>query len=204
MGVEIPAGGKARRTYENLLEATRCEIAASGSFTAERVANRDGSSLATFYTYFPSKDDALAAAFARALDRLGRWVDAELSIERLLELGLENFCADFVRGCLGFFADESMIFRLALARLSENRELRAAYRDSEDAVFHLYRHFIGLGQAAGKLRDGDPQTMARAMLVITQGLNNPAILGLDPADPLHPELRDVLVRLLAPAPTQVA
>ncbi|MDP6978452.1 MAG: TetR/AcrR family transcriptional regulator [Myxococcota bacterium] len=198
MGIDVPAGGKARRTYENLLEAIRSEIAATGSFTAERAAARGGSSLATFYTYFPSKEDALTAAFARALDRLAAWVEEELRIERLLELGLAKFCADFVRGCLGFFAEESPVFRLALSGLSESRDLRVLYRDSEDRVFQLYHRFIELGQAAGKLREGDPHTMARAMLVVTQGFNNPTLLALDPADPLHPELRDVLVRLLAP------
>ncbi len=36
MGVDVPPGGKARRTYEHLLERVCSEIVATGSFTAER------------------------------------------------------------------------------------------------------------------------------------------------------------------------
>ncbi|MCP5044505.1 MAG: TetR/AcrR family transcriptional regulator [bacterium] len=204
MGIDVPAGGKARRTYENLLEAVRCEIRATGSFTAERVAARSANSLATFYAYFPSKQDALTAAFARSLDRLATRVDERVRIERLLELGLAGFCSDLVRGCIDLFSEESLILRLAVAQLPESRELRSLYRNSEDTVFHLYHRFIEQGQAAGKLRRGDPHTMASAMLVITQGLNNPTLLALDPTDPLHLELHDVLARLLAPGPRSTA
>jgi AcrR family transcriptional regulator len=196
--LDVPTGGKARRTYESLVEASWAEIAATGSFSAERVAARAGASPATFYAYFASKDDALAAAFARVLDRMVEVVERGLQIERLLERGLGALCREFVGSAAAFFTEQSLVFRCALARLPENRALRSVYREHETAVFLRYRRFLELGQAAGKLRQGDPETLARAMLVVTEGINNPLALGLDADDPLIAELGDTLRRLLEP------
>ena len=55
------APGKAERTRASLVKATGDEIAESGSFTAERVAARAGTSVATFYSHLPTKDVALTA-----------------------------------------------------------------------------------------------------------------------------------------------
>lgn len=195
---KAPTSGKASRTYQKLVEATAAEIAASGSFSAERVAARANTSPATFYAYFANKDVALAAAFTRVLDRLVEWLETTLRVEVLLELGLRRFCRDFVVGATGFFTRESLVFRCALARLPESRALRGAYREHEQVAFHHYEHFIALAQTAGKVRGGDPTQVARALLVLTQGLNNPTALGLDADDPLLRELADALVALLAP------
>jgi AcrR family transcriptional regulator len=196
--LDVPARGKARRTYESLVEASWAEIASSGSFSAERVAARAGASPATFYAYFSCKDDALAAAFGRALDRMVEVVEAGLQIERLLEHGLGVLCRDFVASAAGFFSDQSRVFRCALARLPESRALREVYREHEIAVFLRYRRFLELGQAAGKLRGDDPETLAHAMLVLTEGLNNPLALDLEAGDPLLTELGETLRRLLEP------
>ncbi|MCP4003975.1 MAG: TetR/AcrR family transcriptional regulator [bacterium] len=190
---------KARRTYENLVQATSAEIAASGSFSAERVAKRAGTSPATFYSYFASKDAALAAAFSSVLDRLVAWIDQTLSIESLLEKSTREFCREFVVQATDFFTRESLVFRCALARLPEYRALRDAYREHESQAFQRYERFIALAQNAGKVRPGDPKQMARALLVLTQGLNNPLALGLGADDPLLRELADALFALLAPS-----
>ncbi len=198
MAAEARTSAKALRTSENLVGAVRAEIAASGSFTAERVALRAGTSPATFYLYFPTKDDALSAAFDAVLDRLVEWVDDILCIERLLDGGLASLCADFVAGGVGFFTEETLVFRCALARLPESRDLRATYRRHENDVLERYRRFIGLGQSAGKIRGDDPLTIARALLVFSPGLNTPLAFGLTAEDPLLVELGSLLHELLAP------
>jgi len=198
MASAIPSGGKARRTYQNLAEGTCAEIAASGSFTAERVALRTGSSPATFYAYFSSKDDALTAAFEVVLERLLSFVEEALTIERLLERGLEAFCQEFVADVLAFFRSESQVFRLALARLPESRSLRDAYRASTASALSRYQRWIELGQAAGKLREQEPAVLARTLMVLTQGLNNPIALAT-PSDPaLLAELGENLFAFLRP------
>jgi len=193
-----PEGGKARRTYEALLRACGEELAATGSFSAERVAARSGTSPATFYAYLGSKDAALAAVFSRALDRLVEVVERELSVERLLERGLPRLCRDFAAAAAAYFGEQSLVFRCALARLPGSRALREVYRAHERVVFERYRRFLELGRAAGKLRDAEPAGLAQALLVVTEGLNNPLVVGRGPDDPLVVELGDVVCRLLAP------
>ena len=85
---------KSQRTLARLVECTGQEIAESGSFTAERVAARAGTSVATFYSHLPTKDVALTAAFNAAMDDLVELVEARLTGEALLEDGLEAFARD--------------------------------------------------------------------------------------------------------------
>jgi AcrR family transcriptional regulator len=193
-----PHGGKARRTCEALVEAVAEEIRATGSFTAERAAARAGASPATFYAYLPSKEAALAAAFSRVLDRLSGEIAANLDVERLLEHGLPRLARDLVSSGLAFFTAEARVFRLALAQLPESAALRAIYREHEAAAFARYRRFLALGAEAGKLRRGDADALARALMVVTQGLNNPIALRCEEGDPLVDELAAVVVGLLAP------
>ena len=190
--------GKAQRTLARLVACTAEEISESGSFTAERVAARAGTSVATFYSHLPTKDAALTAAFSGAMDELVTVVDRVLSVERLLEHGLESVAGDFVRASLDFFAARSLVFRFALARMPEHRALREVYRDHEGAAFRGISRFIELGQAAGKVRQGDPLVIARAFLVLSQGLNNPQALGLGEGDPLLGEFTRLVEALLAP------
>jgi AcrR family transcriptional regulator len=198
----IPSGGKARRTYQNLAVATCAEIEASGSFTAERVALRAGSSPATFYAYFSSKDDALTAAFQVVLDRLVEFVEEAMTVESLLELGLESFCERFAVDTLTFFRRESQVFRLALARLAENAPLRTAYRTNQRLALARYQRWIELGQAAGKLRMQEPEMLARVLMVLTQGFNNPIALATPRDEVLEAELGRSLFVLLCPEPTK--
>jgi AcrR family transcriptional regulator len=194
----MASAARTERTRGRLVRATRDELAGSGSFTAERVVARAGLSPATFYVYFPTKDDALVAAFASVLDDLVGFVDAAFTIERLLDEGLDALCASVVREGAAFFARQALVFRTALARLSESRALRTTWREHERAVFARYRRFLELGQQAGRIRAGELDPLAQALLVLTQGLNNPLLLGRRPRDPVFTELGRSLAALLAP------
>ncbi|MGH0037862.1 MAG: TetR/AcrR family transcriptional regulator [Myxococcota bacterium] len=193
-----PLSRRTERTHQRLVRATRDVIAESGSFTAERVSARAGLSPATFYVYFPNKDEALVGAFSSVLDDLVDFADATFRVERLLEHGLEPLSRLWAREVAGFFEQHTLVFRCALARLPESAGLRASYREHEQAVFERYARFIDLGQRAGRIREGHPTPLARGLLVLTQGLNNPLVLGRDPADPLFDELGRSLCALLAP------
>jgi AcrR family transcriptional regulator len=184
-----------------LVDAVAAEVAESGSFTAERVAVRAGTSVATFYAYFPSKDLALAAAFSGVLERLVGLVASELRVERLLEQGLPALARRFVRRGVGFFSDEAPLFRLALSRLPVSAVLRDIYREHERVALGHYARFVTLGREAGKLRAGDVDALARALMVLTQGLNNPIALHCESDDPLLELLSEALVDLLSPRPS---
>lgn len=187
-----------RRTHERLVEATRREIAATGSFTAERVAARAGSSPATFYSYFPSKSDALAAAFAGVMQDLLTFCERELSIERLLETDLETRCHQLTEATIAFFHTNERVFRAALAAFPESRRMRNLYRDCEAASLEVHEGFVSLGQEAGQLRKGHPREISRGLLVLLQGLNNPSVLKTRSTDPLRQELARAIFSFLRP------
>ena len=198
MAASAPSSPTTRRTHERLVAATRAEIAATGSFTAERVAARAGSSPATFYTYFPSKADALAAAFESVMRDLVSFTERELSIERLLDTGLEERCRGLTEASARFFAEHEHLFRCALAALPESRTLREIYRSHESAAYENYRLFVERGQRAGQVRTGEAEPIARGLLVLMQGLNNPQVLHGAPGDPVRCELGRALFAYLQP------
>ena len=167
---------KASQTYGRLLAATVDEICEKGAFAAEMVAERSGTSTATFYVYFPSKDVALTAAFDAVLQRMTDMVEDELQIEKLLTRGLEQVCQDYVGAALNFFRTHSLMFRLALAELPHSKSLRQSYLSAENKVQERYVSFITLGQKAGMVKRGDVVAMATTLLVLTQGLNNPVAM----------------------------
>ena len=168
-----PAKGKAQRTFDRLARATLDEINEKGGFTAEEVAARASSSPATFFNYFPTKEDAVAASFSIALDELIAVTEGGLRIEQLLDEGLAQVSTDFTNRCIAYFREHALIFRLALTRLPTNKSIRNDFRNRQSAALAHYRRFIDLGQKSGLIRPGDPRVMADVLLVMTQGLNNP-------------------------------
>jgi AcrR family transcriptional regulator len=192
-----PQGGKARRTYDALVRATREVIASSGTFSAETVGERAGMSQATFYSYFPSKDDALAAAFDLVLAELDAAGAQALSLERLLDTGLKAVVRDAVSAVLDVFRDNALVFRLALGRLPESKTIRDVYRRRQQDGYEIIRRFVELAQKAGGVRRTDADRLTIALLVALQGLNNPILLQRRDDDPAVREIASMLEALLA-------
>ncbi|MEE3328080.1 MAG: TetR/AcrR family transcriptional regulator [Myxococcota bacterium] len=184
--------GKAQRTRASLIEATCDELSESGSFTAERVAKRAGTSVATFYVHLPTKELALVAVFERVMGELVSVVDQQLKVERLLEYGLEPLMGEFVQACIDFFSERMLVMRAGLAALPDSRELRQVYREHEGLAFKGFSRFISLGQAAGQIRSGSVEELARTFLVLSQGLNNPLLFDPEARLSLPGHLTSVL------------
>ena len=193
----VPAGRRAQETYRNLGRATRQLISETGGFSGEEVAARAGMSPATFYTYFPSKDDALAAALDEVLRDLVTRTLASLEIERLLERGLRPVLEKAVAESLDVFQNSALVMRLALARLPESPAIRHVYRDRQAEAVAELRRFIRLGIAAKRLSAEDPEATTSALLVALQGLNNPLLLRRG-ATPVVAKMVESMVILLDP------
>lgn len=187
---------KAQRTRAALVGATRDVIAATGSFSAETVGEAAGLSQATFYSYFPSKDDALASALDLVLADVDAAGADALSVERLLDTDLRGVLGEAVTSVLDVFRRNALIFRLALARLPESKTIRDAYRRRQRDGFEIIRRFVELGQKADRIRCGDTETLATTLLVTLQGLNNPILLQSRDSDPVVGAIVDMLVALL--------
>ncbi|MEM7411814.1 MAG: TetR/AcrR family transcriptional regulator [Myxococcota bacterium] len=198
MAAKHPVSPTTRRTQRKLIDATRAEIARDGSFGAERVALRAGTSVATFYQYFPSKRDALAAAFDDLMEDLDAFVAEQVQLEALVDEGLEGFSRGFVAAGVRFFSEHALLFRCALAELPGDRALRRVYRDQERRTLERIRQFVERGQRTGLVRRGDPNTLARGFLVLAQGLNNPLLLRGPDRAPVLRELARGLYGFLAP------
>jgi AcrR family transcriptional regulator len=194
----MPATRKTKATFESLLVATRESIRRAGGLSPEAVAEAAGVSAATLYAYFGSKDALLAAAFDVALADINQATAAILSVERLLEEGLETTAHSVVRTVAKRFSHDARLVRLAIARLPEAPEIQQVYRRRQDEALQIVSRFIRLGGVAGQIRTGDEAVLARTVLVILQGLQNP--LALQPgAGPVVEEIGEMVYRLLVPS-----
>jgi len=156
--------------------------------------------VATIYNRFPEgRDGLLAAAFDSALDRLVS-AGAVLTVEHLLDHGLQATIRAMVDGLVAVFTDEALVMRSALARLPESRVLRESYRRHEADARSRNHRFVQLGQAAGRIADGDTAELADVLVVMGQGLNNPVLLGSSHRARLVDHLTAAIVAVLEPGP----
>jgi AcrR family transcriptional regulator len=118
-------GRRARHTIGRILDATRAVFLAQGygGTSIDDIARRAGISRASFYTYFPTKRDALLALGADATN------GAERLIEQLGALGSEPTIGDIRTWVDHYFVflDDYGSFVLAWQQAAyEDDELRAA------------------------------------------------------------------------------
>ena len=196
--LELPSGRRAQETYRTLVRWTRRVISETGGFSGELVAERSGMSPATFYTYFASKDAALAAALDEVLGELVDGTLRELRIERLLEDGLRRVVERAVAAAVGVFRESAIVMRLALARLPESPAIRHVYRDHQARAVEELRRFVRLGVSASRLSAESIEATTSALLVTLQGLNNPMLLRGGRPDPAVKRMVDMIVHLLDP------
>jgi len=190
--------GRSERTRRVVVDATVARLRSEGAFTVEQVAADVGVSVATIYNRFPEgRDGLLAAALDSALDRLVS-AGAVLTVEHLLDHGLQATIRAMVDGLVAVFTDEALVMRSALARLPESRVLRESYRRHEADARSRNHRFVQLGQAAGRIADGDTAELADVLVVMGQGLNNPVLLGSSHRARLVDHLTAAIVAVLEP------
>ena len=152
---------------------------------------------ATLYTYFGSKDALLARAFDTALGDIGEDVARIMTIESLLEHGLESITRRVVRAVVKHFTRDARLVRLAIARLSDSPEVVEVYKRRSDEQLAMIGRFVRLGISAGKLRTADANVLARTVMVALQGLQNPIVLHSGSA-PIVDEIARMMQHLLSP------
>ena len=190
--------GRSERTRRVVVDATVARLRSEGAFTVEQVAADVGVSVATIYNRFPEgRDGLLAAAFDTALDRLVS-AGAVLTVEHLLDHGLQATIRAMVDGLVAVFTDEALVMRSALARLPESRVLRESYRRHEADARSRNHRFVQLGQAAGRIAVEDTAELADVLVVMGQGLNNPVLLGSSHRARLVDHLTAAIVAVLEP------
>jgi AcrR family transcriptional regulator len=192
-----PETRRGRATHAALVTSVRSVIRSGGGLSADDVAADAGVSVATFYVYFATKDEALAAAFDQVLDEINQETAAALDPGRLLDLGLEEVLRDLARRVVRCFNHDAGVFRLAITRLPESDDARRVYRAREEESLGILTEFVRRGISAGAVRDEDPERLARALLISLQGYQNPLLLHAG-AGRLLDELVGMLCALLDP------
>ncbi|WP_233608636.1 TetR/AcrR family transcriptional regulator [Nocardia stercoris] len=164
---EAPAGRRARnkaRTRERLLDAAHDLLGTTGSAsTVEEIAERADVSRATFFNYFPSKDDLLTALYDRHMAAFTHVVDSALrrdltTTERILALFVDFATASEVNpGYIRAVTTE-------IERISNPSELFAA---RNRAFISQIRRIVEAGVPRGEIRDDySPDFLAQMVAAI--------------------------------------
>ncbi|MDG3012051.1 TetR/AcrR family transcriptional regulator [Rhodococcus sp. D2-41] len=153
-----------RQTRERLLNAAREVLAAEGQGgTVEEIAERAEVSRATFFNYFPSKDDLLAALYETHMDSLTRVVDDLLARETTTQARIVGLFTDFVREAEAL-PGYLRAMTLELERISTSPQVVAARGDRFTA--QIVR-IVDLGVRRGEVRtDHPPQFLAQMVSAI--------------------------------------
>ena len=167
---------RAKATHGALVESTRHVVRNTGALSPDEVAATAGMSVATFYVYFPNKDEALAAAFDASLGELNAATREALDPAHLLDHGLEFVLRELGRNVVRRFTHDAALFRLSISRLPESETIRRVYRSREEEALLALTEFVSRGIRAGAVRDTDPERLAKAMLISLQGYQNPLLL----------------------------
>lgn len=193
------AGGKAARTRHRLRGCTLDVIAETGEFTGEVVAERAGVSTATFFSHFATKDHAIAACLQQCFDEYDTRMQHVESVERLLDVGLEQMLADVVQTIIDINEKYRNLLRLARGRIQVSRLLRDISREEERRAFAATQRFLELGQAAGRIKPGDTRALTATVRTVLDGLDTWTVRA--DRDIARREIAQLLARYLAPSPT---
>ncbi|MER5753746.1 TetR/AcrR family transcriptional regulator [Streptomyces sp. NPDC002088] len=190
-------GGKAARTRRLLQCCTLDVIAETGEFTGEVVADRAGVSIGTFYSHFATKDHAIEACLAVCFEEYEKQTKQVESIEHLLDAGLEATLAAIVATITRLNGEYRGLLRLARARIQASHLLREQSRTEERRAFAATLRLIQLGQAAGRIRAGEPEVLTATVRTVLDGLDTWTIRA-------HPEVAsreipELLTRYLSPS-----
>ena len=92
-----------------------------------------------------------------------------LTVEHLLDHGLQATIRAMVDGLVAVFTDEALVMRSALARLPESWVPREAYRRYEADARSRNHRFVPLGQADGRIADEETVEQADVQVEKRQG-----------------------------------
>jgi AcrR family transcriptional regulator len=177
--------------------------------TLKEVAELAEFSVGSVYSFFTNKDDLFRQIFVRRGDEFMDGLAGVLGDETTSPLEVLHRLVDFE---VGFFRQQPNFGRLYLhyssaIMLTTERDVDAYIADNYDEAMRLQARLIERGQAAGELRTGDPQVLARLFSGIVSAYQalDPAVMSDDPAAterlPLA-ELHEVVEAAFTAGPTK--
>lgn len=169
---------------EEIIDATEAALAnvEFGSLTVDIVMRGTGMTRSSFYHYFDSLDE-LALGF---LGRLEQAIRGPVD-EWLRGHGSDDYLQDTHTYLTNMFVsmDEHRTTTRALNQASSsNSDVYDEWRDRLiDYFIHLTAEFIRLQIDKGRSTVADPERVARALILMNNGLSNDNVMRPEPDDP---------------------
>lgn len=140
------------QTREALLTAARDAFVENGTFTTvEAIADRAMVSRATFFNYFPSKDELLGALYEELIARMEQAVDELLARDLSTGERIAEVFGDFARRASG-----PSTFLLAFTAELDRAATLEQVRERGEQLRALMARIVQAGSAAGDVRADYP------------------------------------------------
>jgi AcrR family transcriptional regulator len=165
---KTPRQGRARATYDTLLQAAAHIISRSGlaMFNTNAVAERAGVSIGTLYQYFPNKDALMVALIRQQQGRQRETLKAAIGAIRSSS-DLETIVRTLVRAAMQHHRDNDLLASAIdheEARLPVD-DLLSGYLDSSGALVASL-----LARFAGEVRPITTDQAARTLPALVRGV----------------------------------
>jgi AcrR family transcriptional regulator len=177
-----PARRRSRSEVEAAVRDAMLGLLAGGipfkDLTVDELARAAGLSRTAFYFYFPGKSQVLMAAAAEAAEEsyaeADRWWHGEGRPEQLVRVALE--------GIVGVYVRHAAVFRTAVEVTNYDPEFHAFYKALLDRFVAATAEHLRREREAGRLRELDTDSVARALVWMVERCNTVLISdeGRDP------------------------
>lgn len=170
-----PTQDRARATVDVILEAAAEVFARHGyaAGTTNRIAERAGVSVGSFYQYFPNKDAVLVALVERHV------VAGTESVQALLDSAvadpgdLRALLKAFVGAMLALHAQEPDLHRVLFEEAPHPPELHECVLRTEEGLAHAW---LSILSTVPGTRIGDADTAAHLVVQLTEALTHRFVL----------------------------
>jgi AcrR family transcriptional regulator len=198
-----PVQQRSRETVEAILEAARQVFAAHGyaGGTTNRIAQRAGVSIGSFYQYFPNKDAIVVALMERHMTETTAMYEQLMTKADGADLEVEEIVRHFVMSMLTIYQKEPSYYRVIFEEAPRPLGIHAARARIHEAVAQALATQIGR-LVSTKLRD--PVVSAHLLVEVATSSIRHFVLhpppGLQP-DVFAEELVAMIMAYLVPPGT---
>jgi AcrR family transcriptional regulator len=131
-----PVQQRSRETVEAILEAARQVFAAHGyaGGTTNRIAQRAGVSIGSFYQYFPNKDAIVVALMERHMTETTAMYEQLMGEADAADLEVEQIVRHFVTAMLAIYQKEPSYYRVIFEEAPRPLDIHATRARIHEAV----------------------------------------------------------------------
>ncbi len=170
-----PTRDRARATVGVILEAAAQIFSELGyaAGTTNRIAERAGVSVGSFYQYFPNKDAVLVALVERHVAAGTRSVESLLDAAAAAPDDLESLLRAFVSAMVDLHSQEPDLHRVLFEEAPHPPELHECVLQTEERLAHSW---LSILQQQGDARVRDADTAAHLIVQLTEALTHRFVL----------------------------